>query len=141
MSAPACPLCRIAQAETVYWRDASCRVIDGGDADYPGYCRVVWNAHVREMTDLSVDRRQRLLAVVFAVEETLRALLAPDKINLASLGNQVPHLHWHVVPRFADDPHFPDSIWAARKREGRRRALGAERFARDPARRLARDGV
>jgi len=48
----------------------------------------------------------------------LRDTLQPDKINLASLGNQVPHLHWHVIPRFADDAHFPDPIWAAARREG-----------------------
>jgi diadenosine tetraphosphate (Ap4A) HIT family hydrolase len=37
-------------------------------------------------------------------------------VNLASLGNITPHLHWHVIPRFADDPHFPNPIWAARIR-------------------------
>jgi len=40
-----------------------------------------------------------------------------DKMNLASLGNMTPHVHWHVVPRFADDRHFPNPIWAAPKRE------------------------
>ena len=48
----------------------------------------------------------------------LRTVLAPDKINLASLGNVVPHLHWHVIPRFADDAHFPAPVWAARARDG-----------------------
>jgi diadenosine tetraphosphate (Ap4A) HIT family hydrolase len=60
---------------------------------------------------------------VFAVEQVLRELLQPEKINLASLGNQVPHLHWHVIPRFGDDAHFPDPIWAARKREARPHAI------------------
>jgi diadenosine tetraphosphate (Ap4A) HIT family hydrolase len=41
--------------------------------------------------------------------------MAPDKINLASLGNVVPHLHWHVIPRFADDPHFPNPVWGVRQ--------------------------
>ena len=50
-------------------------------------------------------------------ERMLRAELAPDKINLASFGNFVPHLHWHVIPRFADDPYFPGSIWSAKQRE------------------------
>jgi diadenosine tetraphosphate (Ap4A) HIT family hydrolase len=48
----------------------------------------------------------------------LRRLLQPTKVNLASLGNQVPHLHWHVIPRFADDAHFPDPVWAPRRRAG-----------------------
>jgi len=42
--------------------------------------------------------------------------MQPTKINLASLGNQVPHLHWHIIPRYEDDPFFPESIWSQRKR-------------------------
>jgi diadenosine tetraphosphate (Ap4A) HIT family hydrolase len=78
---------------------------------------VVWNAHVREMSDLPETDRGRLGAAVHAVESALREVLTPDKINLASLGNQVPHLHWHVIARFADDAHFPQPIWAARQRD------------------------
>ena len=63
--------------------------------------------------------------VVCAAERTLRRLLAPTKMNLASLGNVVPHVHWHVIPRFEDDPHFPQPIWGPRQRENRRVALPA----------------
>ena len=110
-----CPLCR-PQSEAVLWRDDTHRIVLVADPGYPGYCRVVWNAHVREMTELSPPQRELLMNTVFAVERILRAQLCPDKINLASLGNQVPHLHWHVIPRFRDDAHFPDPIWAAARR-------------------------
>jgi diadenosine tetraphosphate (Ap4A) HIT family hydrolase len=111
-----CPLC--AGGEDSLWRDDFCRVILVGDPDYPGFCRVILNAHVKEMTDLSGAERQRLMAVVFAAEAAVREVMHPDKINLASLGNLVPHLHWHVIPRFADDRHFPDAVWAAARRTG-----------------------
>lgn len=113
----ACPFCA-PDGERVLWRDARCRVLLAVEPDYPAFCRVVWHAHVREMTDLAPAERAHLLRVVLAVEQGLRDLLAPDKVNLASLGNQVPHLHWHVIARFADDAHFPDPVWAARRREG-----------------------
>jgi diadenosine tetraphosphate (Ap4A) HIT family hydrolase len=87
------------------------------DADCPGFCRVIWNAHVREMTDLEPAQIARLMGAVFAVEDALRAVLAPLKVNLASLGNLTPHLHWHVIPRFADDAHFPSPVWAPRQRD------------------------
>ena len=58
--------------------------------------------------------------VVYAVEGLLRDSLQPDKINLASFGNVVPHLHWHVIPRFADDPHFPNAVSGQKVREGTR---------------------
>lgn len=113
---PRCELCRNAGGDLL-WRDELCRVVLVDEPGYPGYCRVVWHAHVGEMTDLNGAERRHLMSVVFAVEAGLRACLGPDKINLASLGNQVPHLHWHVVPRWRDDRHFPHPIWAAAVRE------------------------
>jgi diadenosine tetraphosphate (Ap4A) HIT family hydrolase len=105
------------------WRDERCRVVAVDETDYPGFCRVIWNAHVREMTDLAEGDRAHLIRVVLAVEATIRELMQPDKINLASLGNMTPHLHWHVIPRFRDDPHFPNAIWSAPLRSQPRRGL------------------
>jgi len=107
----ACELCDT-DGGVLLWRDERLRIIRIDDADYPMFCRVVWNAHVREMTDLKVPQRQHLMDVVFVLEQALRNLLNPAKINLASLGNQTPHLHWHVIPRFQDDRHFPQPVWA-----------------------------
>lgn len=118
----ACPLCH-SENETVLWRDTRCRVILVDDPDYAGFCRVIWQEHVREMTDLADADRVHLMSVVFSVERALRDLLHPDKINLASLGNQVPHLHWHVIPRFMDDAHFPDAVWAVRRRAAKATAV------------------
>jgi diadenosine tetraphosphate (Ap4A) HIT family hydrolase len=138
--AAGCPLCETGNA-TVLWRDDRCRVILVGDADYPGFCRVIWHEHVREMTDLDAGDREHCLRVVLAVEQVLREILDPAKINLAALGNQVPHLHWHVIPRFADDAHFPDAVWAARRREGHAHRVDAERIARRLRALLARDAA
>lgn len=113
-----CPLCH-PENETVLWQDERCRVVLVDDAEYAGFCRVIWGGHVKEITDLTEPERAHLMAVVFATEGALRDVLRPDKINLASLGNQVPHLHWHVIPRFIDDGHFPDPVWAVRKRAAR----------------------
>lgn len=122
-----CPLCLAHDPPTI-WRDARLRVISAGDADYPGFLRVVWNEHIREMTDLEPAARDHCLLVVFAVERALRDTLQPHKINVATIGNQVPHLHWHVIPRFEDDAHFPDPVWAARRRDGVPHAFDADRF-------------
>lgn len=98
----------------IVWQDEFARVVVAGDADHPGLCRVIVNRHVAEMTDLEAREQGRLMQIVLEVERVLRKLLRPDKMNLASLGNQVPHLHWHVIPRYRDDPHFPNPVWAAR---------------------------
>lgn len=113
---PSCPLCAEDGGAVVY-RHAEYRVVLVDDADHPGFCRVICNDHVREMTDLAPDRMARLMGAVFAVEDAVRSVLAPLKVNLASLGNMVPHVHWHVIPRHADDPQFPNPIWGERLRE------------------------
>ncbi|HEX7810845.1 MAG TPA: HIT family protein [Burkholderiales bacterium] len=116
-STAGCALCLEPGGE-VLWDDGFARVVLVGDADHPGFCRVILNAHKKEMTDLAEVERSRLMNTVYAVEKLLRELLQPEKINLASFGNMVPHLHWHVIPRYADDPHFPGSVWSARNRDG-----------------------
>lgn len=111
-----CVFCRTDGGEVI-WRNDLCRVILPIEPDYPGFVRVVLNAHVKEMTDLAVSDRAEIMRVVFAAEAALRQVLRPDKINLATLGNRVPHVHWHVIPRFTDDPHFPNPVWTTKRRE------------------------
>lgn len=114
MSDPSCVLCTGAGGRLL-WRNESLRVIAVDDPDLPGYTRVVWHEHVAEMTDLGVRERLELLQATLLVESVQRQILCVDKVNLASLGNYTPHLHWHVIPRWRDDPWFPDSHWAARR--------------------------
>jgi diadenosine tetraphosphate (Ap4A) HIT family hydrolase len=122
LTVTSCELCNSAGGETL-WQDDLCRVVLVDDRDYPGFCRVILNRHVSEMTDLNAATRQRLMCVVFATEQALRALMQPAKINLASLGNMVAHVHWHVIARFADDKHFPGSVWSEARRPGAPRSL------------------
>lgn len=105
-----CALC-LPTPHDLLWQDGFCRVVLLHDADYPAYCRVELLAHVKEMTDLPPADRARTMKVVFAVESAVREVIQPDKINLASLGNKTPHMHWHVLPRFESDKHFPNSHW------------------------------
>ncbi|HEY6096382.1 MAG TPA: HIT family protein [Gallionellaceae bacterium] len=111
-----CELCAQDGGEVVY-RDDALRVVLVNDDDYPGFCRVIWNEHSREMSDLAPAQRNRLMESVFAVESAVRKVMQPHKINLASLGNVVPHLHWHVIPRYRDDRHFPNPIWGIAQRD------------------------
>lgn len=113
-----CEFCKGPGGE-ILWQDERLRVVYVDDSDYPGFCRVIWQTHVREMTDLEEADRTHCMRAVFGVEAVLRELLEPHKINLASLGNMTPHVHWHVIPRFTDDTHFPQPIWGTRQRNPR----------------------
>jgi diadenosine tetraphosphate (Ap4A) HIT family hydrolase len=94
------------------WRGDDCRIILVNDPELPGFCRIIWNLHVSEMTDLTYGEREHLMTLVFAVEEAVRYVMHPDKMNVAALGNMVPHIHWHVIPRYKDDAFFPGSVWS-----------------------------
>ena len=106
-----CELC-VSPGGDLLWENSLCRVVHIDDTDYPGFCRVILKRHVREMTDLALAEQAEIMRIVFATEATLRELVKPDKINLASLGNMVPHVHWHVIPRWREDRCFPNPIWA-----------------------------
>jgi diadenosine tetraphosphate (Ap4A) HIT family hydrolase len=111
-----CVFCREDGGELL-WKDDLLRVVLAtAETDYPGFCRVIWQTHVAEFSDLDEPARVHLMRVVAAVERAVRRVMQPDKVNLASLGNQVPHVHWHVIPRFSNDAHFPQPVWAPRQR-------------------------
>lgn len=126
MREPGCELCDLAAPMTIY-ADSKLSVIIVDDVNYPGFCRVIWRDHVREMSDLARDDRLLLNEAVYKVEQAVREVMKPTKINVASLGNVVPHLHWHVIPRYTDDAHFPTPVWAAPVRQTEQTTLEARR--------------
>jgi len=111
-----CELC-VQDGGTLVLRGNKLRVIRAADADHPAFYRVIWNDHVAEWTDLPPEDRSWIMRAVAKVELTLREHLKPTKVNLASLGNVVPHLHWHVIARFDWDARWPAPVWAPVQRE------------------------
>lgn len=106
-----CGLCDATKGNIVF-SSQKWRVVMVEDKHYPGFCRVIWNEHISEMTDLSDQDRNLIMQIVWKVEQVIRDIMGSHKINLASLGNMVPHVHWHIIPRYTDDPHFPNPIWS-----------------------------
>jgi diadenosine tetraphosphate (Ap4A) HIT family hydrolase len=116
MRAPGCPLCEGGGADVVF-EGAKFRVIRTDEGGFPAFYRLVWSEHVAEFSDLPVADQRTCLDAVVLVEHCLRSHLAPAKVNLASLGNAVPHLHWHIVARFQWDSHFPAPVWGQAQRQ------------------------
>ena len=115
MADMACPLCA-EDGGALIWRGERLRVVRAQEAGFPAFYRVVWNTHVAEFSDLSAAERAHCMEAVTVVEQVLREHLAPTKVNIAALGNMVPHLHWHVIARFSWDSHFPSPVWAPAQR-------------------------
>ena len=111
-----CELCNSTGGE-ILCESAQFRVVLIDDANYPGFCRLIWREHQAEVTDLHELDRMLMMDVLWQIETVVRAVMQPKKINLAALGNQVPHIHCHVIPRFEDDAFFPGSAWSNRLRD------------------------
>ncbi len=112
-----CPLC-LEDGGVLIARAPKWRVIRATeDTNFPAFYRLIWNTHVAEFSDLSDADRHACIEAVTCIERALRDALQPTKINLATLGNVVPHLHWHVIARFDWDSHFPNPVWGAARRE------------------------
>jgi diadenosine tetraphosphate (Ap4A) HIT family hydrolase len=122
MKQPGCVFCEGAGGSLVF-QAPKFRVIRAAEAGFPAFYRLIWADHVAEFSDLSPAERHLCMDAATQVEQLLRKHLQPTKVNLASLGNQVPHLHWHVIARFDWDSHFPGPVWATAQREAPGEAL------------------
>jgi len=90
------------------------RVLLMNDANYPWLILVPERAGARELIDLDASDRATLIEECARASMILRALVKPDKLNVATLGNVVPQLHVHVIARFATDAAWPKPVWGVR---------------------------
>jgi len=82
------------------------------DQFFPGYTLLFTKIHATELFQLEQTVRSELMEEVSRLAQALYSVFAPDKINYELLGNMVPHIHWHIVPRFASEALWPRPIWA-----------------------------
>ena len=87
------------------------------DQYFPGYTLLFTRTHATELFHLDRGVRAALMEEVSAVAQALYTTFTPNKINYELLGNMVPHIHWHIVPRFSSEPLWPRPIWAEQHEE------------------------
>ena len=132
-----CPLCHPSNEDVLFSNEKLRVIAVHDDPVAPAFCRVIWQAHIKEMTDLSHDDALYFFGWVLKVEKAMREVLNPTKINLATLGNMAPHLHWHVIARFKNDACFPQPIWAATSKDQISDLMLPETWTEQIAKRLA----
>jgi diadenosine tetraphosphate (Ap4A) HIT family hydrolase len=81
------------------------------DQFFPGWTVLVLKRHATELFELTKDERSQLIEDVSAVATALAMTFEPVKLNYELLGNQTPHIHWHVIPRLLDDPAPKEPVW------------------------------
>jgi diadenosine tetraphosphate (Ap4A) HIT family hydrolase len=113
-----CPFCaKLAAPEgwpaaDVVWRFPHSVAVLGPWQFYPGYCVLVGRAHATELSQLG-PARAAFLDEMATLAEAVEGCFRPHKLNYELLGNQVPHLHWHLFPRSAADPDRLRPVWFA----------------------------
>jgi diadenosine tetraphosphate (Ap4A) HIT family hydrolase len=94
---------------------------------YHGYCILISRRHATELSQLAPDERQAFFDEMCRLAQAIEVGFKPRKLNYELLGNQVPHLHWHLFPRRSDDPDVLKPVWLALERgekdENERRRL------------------
>ena len=109
-----CPLCN-AQNEDIIFENTLFRIVLVDEI--PGYIRVITQKHIKEFSELSNDEAVEIMKAVKKTEKAMIEFLKPDKINIAALGNMVPHLHIHIIPRYQNDPWWPGATFCEKQRE------------------------
>ena len=86
---------------------------------YDGYCVLISRTHATELSQLADAGRRAYLDEMCLLARAVEAYARPHKLNYEMLGNQVPHLHWHVFPRSKQDPDALKPVWLALDRAER----------------------
>jgi diadenosine tetraphosphate (Ap4A) HIT family hydrolase len=108
-----CPLCHPVNENVIFQNDFFRIILVD---EIPGYLRIITQKHVKEFSELTDEEAVELTLLTKKIEQIMIKTLRPDKINIASLGNMVPHLHIHVIPRFKNDPWWPNAVFCEKIR-------------------------
>ena len=82
----------------------------------------------KEFSECSLEEKMEIWRLLDIIEKEMLGFFKPRKINIASFGNYMPHLHWHVMARFETDSYFPEPMWGKSQREGSYELKGFDKF-------------
>jgi diadenosine tetraphosphate (Ap4A) HIT family hydrolase len=117
MTDPDCPFCRkLAQIDALppselVWQFPNSVALLGPWQFFHGYCILISRRHATELYLLADAERRAYLDEMGLLAQAIAQAFAPHKLNYELLGNQVPHLHWHLFPRYKHDPGALRPVW------------------------------
>lgn len=107
----------MAVSEDPVWENGLLR-IEIEESEIP-WLKVFTQYPYREMSEVPDVVRQEIFALLNLIEKEMLSYYHPAKINIASFGNYVPHVHWHIMARFEKDSYFPEPMWGKKQREAK----------------------
>ena len=82
----------------------------------------------KEFSECTREEKEAIWNALDIIEKEMLEYFKPDKINIASFGNMLPRVHWHIMARFNDDSYFPEPMWGVKQREGNAKIAPMEPF-------------
>lgn len=81
------------------------------------WVKIFTQRKIKEFSECSVDEKLEIFRIIDVTEKYMLDYFKADKINIASFGNLLPHVHWHVMARFEADSYFPEPMWGEKQRQ------------------------
>ena len=91
----------------------------------------------KEMSEVPSEIKFQIYELLDLIEVEMIEYFQPEKINIASFGNYVPHVHWHIMARFKEDSFFPEPMWGTKQKEANLSLPSFETFYSDLAKTIA----
>lgn len=85
-------------------------------SDMLPWLKIFTNHPYKELSECPTEVKLDLFTALDICEKEMIRYFSPDKINIASFGNYLPHLHFHIIARFKNDDFFPESTWGVKQR-------------------------
>ena len=95
------------------------------------WLKVFTQKSYKEFSETPSDVKLEIFRVLDIIEKEMLSFFKPKKINIASFGNYVPHVHWHIMARFEEDAYFPEPMWGKKQREGTYSLVDFELFIKN----------
>lgn len=81
------------------------------------WVKIFTQRKIKEFSECTLEEKTEIFRIIDIVEKSMLKYFNADKINIASFGNLLPHVHWHVMARFEQDSYFPEPMWGKKQRE------------------------
>jgi diadenosine tetraphosphate (Ap4A) HIT family hydrolase len=78
--------------------------------------KIFTNTPYKEFSQVPHSVQLEILSTINIIEKLMLDYYQPEKINIASFGNYMPHQHWHVMARFSEDSYYPEPMWGNKQR-------------------------
>lgn len=81
------------------------------------WVKVFTKRKIKEFSECTLEEKTEIFRMIDIIEKLMLEYFKADKINIASFGNVLPHVHWHIMARFKSDSYFPEPMWGQKQRE------------------------